>query len=753
MLLGTAGGLLRWRDGEVESVPLPVGVGRAVTAIERHPDGHYWLATRGSGLVRLDGDLGLGRVVEGQTDWFAEVIFIDREANTWVGFDGGGLTRLTPSHVEVIGHQNGLPSSSASAVFRDADGGLWVSGAPCAGVVRLVDGVVDQHVRREDGLVNDCVWAIEEHPRGTMWFGSWGGGLMQYDRESQEMGANWGPEQGLSEDVLSVFSDRDGTLWIGSRTGVAQWVGQNVTALTADGLDQIDARHFFEDEDGTIWISSTQGVTRVGQSDVTHFNRLDGLRSEYVRQVFRTNSGQLLVVTYGAGLHYFDGTRFERIGPDRGLNDDFLSHVFEDQSGRVWLAGNGGVSRISAVDLDDLISGRLNLIEPSRMTEQDGLPDRECNGGSQHSAFLDAGGDLFVPTMGGVAIINTGGVDGDSPGEAIVRIQQVTTGQRTVQLLDEQELVLGAEERDLEIRYTGFHFRAPERLVFRFRFDDRAWRRVSGQRSVELANLDPGPHTFEVQARVGDHSWSQSDVIKLVARPSWHETGLFRGAASIAFVLLIGGVLRKFKQRHHHVKLLLERRTVLAQANEELVRITNIDVLTGVASRRFFEQAFSLHWAVAGRTKTPLSVVMIDVDHFKDLNDRYGHLAGDRCLATLAGRMREAVVRDADLLARYGGEEFVAVLPNTAAEGAQLVASRLVQLVAEEPVELGTADAPVKVTVSAGSATVVPMPGLQSRALLLAGDRALYAAKRAGRNCVAQREVVPHPEDDVTDSD
>jgi len=145
--------------------------------------------------------------------------------------------------------------------------------------------------------------------------------------------------------------------------------------------------------------------------------------------------------------------------------------------------------------------------------------------------------------------------------------------------------------------------------------------------------------------------------------------------------------------------------------------------------------------------------VMIDVDHFKDLNDRYGHLAGDRCLATLAGRMREAVVRDADLLARYGGEEFVAVLPNTDAEGAQLVASRLVQLVAEEPVELGTADAPVKVTVSAGSATVVPMPGLQSRALLLAGDRALYAAKRAGRNCVAQREVVPHPEDDVTDSD
>ena len=746
ILLGTSDGLLRWRNGELEAIPFPGHADVNVTQIARHPDGHYWVATHELGLVRFDSELQVGRPIEGQSDWVAQSIFFDSEGNTWVGFDGGGLARLTPSHVEVIGPENGLPGSSASAVFRDADGGLWVSGAPCSGVVRLVDGVVEQYVSSETGLANDCVWAIEEFPRGTMWFGSWGGGLTQYDREARQLGESYGPEQGLSEDILAVFADRAGLLWIGSRQGVAQFDGEQMTVRPVEELRGFDARHFFEDADGTIWISSVQGVLSVFEGRTALFNSSQGLQNETARQVFRTSSNQLLVATYGAGLHYFDGSRFERIGPDRGLHDDFLSHVFEDSLGRIWLAGNTGLTRFTLDDLDDLISGRLEVIEPIRMTEQDGLPDRECNGGSQSSAFLDGAGGLFVPTMGGVAIVDTRRVDSQPHAVARVRIEQVTAGRRLIPFVNHSQLALGSEERDVEVRFTGFSYRSPERLVFRFRIDDGNWRFVAGHRAAELTNLDSGHHRFEVQARVADRAWSESDTLDLVVSPTWHETTLFRGTASFALVLLLAGVLHTFRKRHLHVKRLLERRTALAEANEELIRMTNIDVLTGVASRRFFEQAYTLHWAVAGRTQTPLSVVMIDVDKFKDLNDRYGHLAGDRCLAALAARMRETVVREADLLARWGGEEFVAVLPDTNAEGAHLVAARLVERIAEKPIDLGSKHKPVHVTISAGVATVVPTPKLKPSALLDAGDRALYAAKRAGRNCVAQREVGPPKE-------
>ena len=158
------------------------------------------------------------------------------------------------------------------------------------------------------------------------------------------------------------------------------------------------------------------------------------------------------------------------------------------------------------------------------------------------------------------------------------------------------------------------------------------------------------------------------------------------------------------------------------------------DGLTGLYNRAFFDHAFAQKVAQAASDCTPLSLILFDIDHFKNVNDTYGHQAGDKVLAgvakVLGGRMRPT-----DVAARYGGEEFVLLLPSTDAPGAAIVAERLRRRVAEAEHELGSGSV-LRVTTSAGHATLQPGSTATAEMLLASVDGALYAAKRGGRNLV-----------------
>ncbi len=186
-------------------------------------------------------------------------------------------------------------------------------------------------------------------------------------------------------------------------------------------------------------------------------------------------------------------------------------------------------------------------------------------------------------------------------------------------------------------------------------------------------------------------------------------------------------------------------------ADEELQRAFRlaenqamVDGLTGIANRRRFDEAIDREWRRAMRDRSPLSLLMIDVDHFKRYNDIYGHLAGDTCLCEIVGAAKEVLHRAADLLARYGGEEFVVVLPFTDAEGAQRVAEQI--RAAVELRHLPHSGNPhAVVTVSIGCATEILVHNLSKNALLHAADKALYEAKSAGRNRIEVTEVAKAP--------
>jgi len=179
---------------------------------------------------------------------------------------------------------------------------------------------------------------------------------------------------------------------------------------------------------------------------------------------------------------------------------------------------------------------------------------------------------------------------------------------------------------------------------------------------------------------------------------------------------------------------LQERARLLEQASQQ-------DKLTGLANRARLDVYLGEELGGARRSGQPLSVVMADVDHFKRVNDSYGHAAGDRVLvsvaAALGGRLRPR-----DLAARYGGEEFLLVLPETDAAGAAAIAERVRQRIEAATHDVGEESPPIRVTISLGCATLAPeAPFADAAALMAAADQALYAAKHAGRNRVVSHDA------------
>jgi diguanylate cyclase (GGDEF)-like protein len=190
-------------------------------------------------------------------------------------------------------------------------------------------------------------------------------------------------------------------------------------------------------------------------------------------------------------------------------------------------------------------------------------------------------------------------------------------------------------------------------------------------------------------------------------------------------------------QAHIHelaTELLQNLYQQLEIANQELHRQATLDGLTQVANRRMFDRYLEQVWNQLTQEKKPLSLVLCDIDFFKEYNDTYGHQAGDRCLQQVAQVLKESGSRREDLVARYGGEEFAIILPNTCSDGAISVAERIRNHLSTLNIPHLQSKVCDRITVSIGIATVVPTTQNSAEHLIASSDQALYRAKQGGRN-------------------
>jgi len=189
------------------------------------------------------------------------------------------------------------------------------------------------------------------------------------------------------------------------------------------------------------------------------------------------------------------------------------------------------------------------------------------------------------------------------------------------------------------------------------------------------------------------------------------------------------------------------------QAEEELLRLhaeleqlSLTDGLTGIANRRLFDQRLESEWIVSQRNDKPLSLIVLDLDYFKQYNDVHGHVAGDECLKRIATVLRDIARRPRDVVARFGGEEFVLLLPETDKDGARAMAQQCVSAIAELRMLHGASSVSEYVTASLGFGTAAAATGRYgtARSFVDAVDRELYAAKRQGRNRIEELAPEPH---------
>lgn len=187
----------------------------------------------------------------------------------------------------------------------------------------------------------------------------------------------------------------------------------------------------------------------------------------------------------------------------------------------------------------------------------------------------------------------------------------------------------------------------------------------------------------------------------------------------------------------------LEERVILRTqelqaANDKLQQLSTQDSLTDIANRRAFDQHLNQQWLSAKREHKPLSLMLIDIDHFKAFNDKYGHPAGDQALIQVAEQLAAQLHRSTDLVARYGGEEFAVVLPNTSLEAAASLAEQMCKAIANQPAMID--DKPYFLTISVGVSSMIPGHRQSPKALLQQADQHLYQAKSNGRNRVSLDE-------------
>ncbi len=190
----------------------------------------------------------------------------------------------------------------------------------------------------------------------------------------------------------------------------------------------------------------------------------------------------------------------------------------------------------------------------------------------------------------------------------------------------------------------------------------------------------------------------------------------------------IAEIQRAYTELHSSRNVLSSTNEALSEANEQLMKLASIDGLTGIANRRTIFEGLGRAMAIAARTDRPLSILMVDIDHFKALNDTHGHIAGDAVLKSVAEHLVTAL-RLGDEVGRFGGEEFLVVLPETDADEARSAAERIRRQIAESALD------GISATVSVGASTLGKKQSTCEQFIDLA-DRALYHAKRSGRNRV-----------------
>ena len=658
-----------------------------ISALFVDREGSIWIGLVGHGLMRWVGQdrWEAYTAADGLSDDVVWSTVRDRSGRLWVGTESG-LDWIAPGSTKVnVWKSAGIATVRAATLAVDADGNIWMGSA--AGTL----------VRINPRTLAGREWSIHEvyrlltGPDGRLWIAT-GGGLYTKDPSTDsppEFAA--GPGAALPQRRFTdVCVDGAKTIWAASDAGLFRLDSKGWHNIDT-GLSNINPLELAAGPDGSLWASGAfQGIVRLRIAgdrvvETQHVSR-PHLLSDQVVAIYMDRRGWLWV-GQDAGLAVYDGRTWRGFTRRDGLiwNDTDSYAINEDPDGSMWIGTSGGLS---------------HLIKPETIPQP-------------------------LPRAPVVSEMSFGG-------------EEIANGSS-----------VAWSANPLTISITALSFRDVRHMHFRYRLLglEPEWVETP-EETIRYPRLEPGNYRF--QAATVDENGEQVSPVNEVdfhIAPRWWQDLFLRWTLIVLCAL---GVTQLWRWRihaleaqkgqlelavQHRTEDLEREKTELLRAREQMRHYAEHDDLTGLWNHRIIVERLRTEVKKSQRDGTALSVILVDLDHFKQINDTFGHLAGDLALKE-AGAIFLRSIRFHDWVGRYGGEEFLLILPGSNFANARQRAEQL--RLSVESARLAYGDRSIQITASFGVASGFPT---DEGKLIKIADGALYQAKANGRNCVVATEV------------
>lgn len=771
--VGTAAGLAMIDANLMLSTPFHDTLTSPVFALAAGDDQQLLIGTE-SGLYKLNKQQQLVQLL---ADVPVSTLLPEDSGELWIGTVDRGLLRLYQNKLEQLSIEQGLPNNRILALLRDKEHSLWVG--TNGGVFRLRDapfttyttkqGLADNYVRTVLSDGKNCVYVgssrgldricdgnisnidLSSHAKGQsvlslalgqaqhLWIGTYTDGLLHYANE--QVIAHYRTEDGLAaNEVRAILPMADGAVLVGTAQGVNLIKnGQLTTPVPAALLPSPFIMALYQTSDGRVFIGSGAGVSIWHNDTVRQLNFADLDQAQYAFGFVEDHAAGILWMTTDRGLVAFDlaSEQLALIGRNHGMPFDKLFQLVIDNQQQFWISSNRGVLHFSRQQALDVVYGRRDQINYELFGESDGMISAQANGGSSPAASLHSDGSVWVATSVGVSEVQPARLSSFSAIIPPVVLEKLLADGQPY--IPEQHIDFAAGTSRIELEYAGLGYIMPQRIQYRTMLEgyEQDWVFRGPQSNVQYTNLAPGPYRFNVVASYPDGGWSPvAASVSFSIAPHYWQRPLFQFLVLFLLVVVVIAAVRwrLGSLKRSEIKLKLQ----VAEKTTELAALARLDSLTGLANRRAFDEAMQHELKRAKRQNEPLCLALLDIDHFKQVNDNWSHSVGDDVLKRIATTL-QLHCRDIDSLARWGGEEFVILLPNTSIAKAAEVCDRLRQQVASTSMADLVPD--LTVTLSIGLAQLGSKD--DGKQLLIDADRALYQAKNQGRNTVVVQPSDP----------
>lgn len=726
--------------------------------------------------------------IHGLSDNYVTDILLSSNSDIWIGTERG--LNILPSFSPFTVVQTPVTKKDAGnerisslyqgrtglVVVGTKDDGFAISNPELSNFnsMKVGDGRI---IGSMTGYKNNKVWVTNEK-------GLWLFDTVNYDYEGPFTSSDAKESDDKSSDKLIgiVYDEKRDELWVATRSGLAK-LNKQTNQLDIVAMQGKAGYSVSVDADGDVWFGGySDGVfvyrpseerivkqwplsltTRIliedGEnawlSTVTGLYLANKLTGEIVSigqftdkitdktvvtWISRSKRGGYLVGTQAAGLFFItkegndlSSIKVTQLKRESRLSDISIGAIVEDDEYGLWISTIEGISYL-APDLSNLSyfgaeNGALATgyyIGSVSLTPNNTI----LFGGAEGLTLFNPADVVSVKWSPTIHLTNIEVVSRDQDSGATYQ-QRVSLGESIE--LDYSDIALSIEFAALD------YINASEiRYAYKLADFETSWRFSDAKtRVATYTNLDPGRYRFTVKAINKENEWSSDEAqLEIVVVPPWWDEPIWRAILLLTILLILSSAvwfrIMSLKRRSIELSLKVEEKTKdLEAAVEQLTLLSTQDTLTGLKNRRYFTQRASAEWHEFKRHHRTFSLLIIDIDYFKHINDTYGHQAGDIVLVEIA-RTLEDNLRESDVISRWGGEEFLILLPYLNVHEAYWVAEKLRKSVADTVIDIPPHK--INVSITCGVADITDYDSID--ACIYAVDEKLYQGKASGRNAV-----------------